>query len=92
MASIIARNHGIPFVLPLGTQGFVHVPAHFLHVRFRFSPFSIVIEEEVQGDDGVVKESILQLKCSNQEGFFGFFLQGTLGFTVSRFRSSQLKY
>lgn len=70
MASIVARGHQVPFLLPLGSQGFVHVSAHLLHVHFGFFPSSIIIEEEVRCDYGVVKESILQARCSDHEGFY----------------------
>ena len=72
MAIIVAIGYEVPFVLPLGARGFVHVHAHVFHVRFGFSPPSIVVEEEVSGHSGVLKEFIFQSRYNNHEGFYWF--------------------
>lgn len=55
MDSIVTIGHEVPFILPLGTESFLHVLIHLFHVLFGFTHFSIIIEEEVHGNYGVIK-------------------------------------
>jgi hypothetical protein len=70
MANILAAGHDVPLKVPIGEEGFVRVPAHLLHIRFGFCESSIMLEEEVLANYGVIKEAILQSKCSDKEGFY----------------------
>ena len=70
MASISVRGDEVPLVLPVGESGFVKVTSNLLYIRFGLAESSIMVEEEVLEKYGIVKEGILQSRCTEDEGFY----------------------
>jgi len=88
MASLCAHGHGIPFTTPVGEDGIVTISEQLLSLRFHFRIGSMNVEKEIFDDNGMLTETILQLKCRDTEGFAWTLSSGTYG--VFGFSDSQM--
>ena len=64
------NGHEIPLVLPIDDGGFVKVPAHLIYIRFGLADSSIMVEEEILANYGVIKEGTLQARSKDIDGFY----------------------
>ena len=70
IATIAVNGHEVPLVLPIDDGGFVKVPADLLYISFGLGESSMMVEEEILANYGVIKEGILKARCENDEGFY----------------------
>lgn len=79
MATLRAHGHGTPFTTPVKEDGIVTISEQLLSLRFHFRIRSMYVEKEIFDDNGMLTETILQLKCRDTEGFAWTLSNGTYG-------------
>ena len=76
MATIAVNGHEVPLVILIEDGGFVKVLAYLSYIRFGLAQCSIMVEEEILANYGVIKEGILQARSQDIDGFYSLLHPG----------------
>ncbi len=89
MASFRSYGSSVPFTLPVGDDGSTRVEEVVLSARFNLNVGSVYVEQEIFSSEGVLQETVLQMKCPSDDNSFWILKSGS--YRVFGFSNSQME-